>query len=107
MAFFGGIERKVEGKFFQGGNITALFGGFKIDLTRAEMEGDEAVIYVNAVFGGGEIIAPESWRVSVEGAGIFGGYVDKTRYGPRPDGVIKTLHVRGAAVFGGIEVKSW
>jgi predicted membrane protein len=107
IAVFGGIERKIEGKYFQGGTVTAFFGGFKIDLTRAEMEGDEAVIHVNAVFGGGEIIAPESWRVSVEGAGIFGGYVDKTRYVPRPDLPAKTLHVRGAAVFGGIEVKSW
>jgi len=107
VAIFGGIERKLEGKYFQGGDVTAFFGGFKIDLTRAEMEGDEAVIHVNAVFGGGEIIAPESWRVSVEGAGIFGGYVDKTRYVPRPEVPAKTLHVRGAAIFGGIEVKSW
>ncbi|MBV9075268.1 MAG: hypothetical protein JOZ10_16700 [Acidobacteria bacterium] len=107
IAVFGGIERKVEGTFFDGSNVTAFFGGFKIDLSRAEMDGNEAVMYVNAVFGGGEIIAPESWRVSVEGAGIFGGYVDKTRYVPRQDAQTKLLHVRGAAIFGGIEVKSW
>ena len=106
-AFFGGIERKVEGKGFQGGNITAAFGGFKIDLTRADMEANEAIIVVNAIFGGGEIIAPESWRVLVEGAGIFGAFVDKTRYVPRPELPNKTLHVRGAAIFGGVEVKSW
>lgn len=107
VAIFGGVERKIEGKYFQGGDVTAFFGGFKIDLTRAEMDSDEAVIYVNAIFGGGEIIAPEAWKVFVEGAGIFGGYVDKTRYVPRPDVPAKTLHVRGAAIFGGIEVKSW
>ena len=106
-AFFGGIERKVEGKYFQGGNIMAVFGGFKIDLSRADMDADEAVIVVNAIFGGGEIIAPESWRVMVEGAGIFGAFVDKTRYVPRPESPTKTLHVRGAALFGGVEVKSW
>ena len=107
VAIFGGIERKIEGTLFQGGNVTAVFGGFKIDITRATMEGDEIVMNVNAIFGGGEIIAPEAWRVSVEGAGIFGGYVDKTRYVPRPELGVKTLHVRGVALFGGIEVKSW
>lgn len=107
LAFFGGIERKIEGKYFQGGSITAIFGGFKIDLTRAELDTDEAVIHVNAIFGGGEIIAPDSWRVMVEGAGIFGAFVDKTRYVPRTESPAKTLHVRGAAIFGGVEVKSW
>lgn len=106
-AFFGGIERKVEGKGFSGGNITAVFGGFKIDLSRADMDAADTVIMVNAIFGGGEIIAPESWRVLVEGAGIFGAFVDKTRYVPRPELPGKTLHVRGAAIFGGVEVKSW
>ena len=107
VCIFGGIERKIEGKYFQGGDVVAIFGGFKIDLSRADMDVNEAVINATALFGGGEIIVPESWRVLVEGAGIFGGYVDKTRHAPRPDGAVKTLHVRGAAVFGGIEVKSW
>ncbi|HJW98675.1 MAG TPA: DUF5668 domain-containing protein [Terriglobales bacterium] len=107
VCIFGGIERKMEGKYFQGGDVVAIFGGFKIDLSRADMEGNEAVINATALFGGGEIIVPETWRVLVEGTGIFGGYVDKTRHAPRADGAIKTLHVRGAAVFGGIEVKSW
>ncbi|HVH86714.1 MAG TPA: LiaF domain-containing protein, partial [Terriglobales bacterium] len=107
VCIFGGIERKIEGKYFQGGDVVAIFGGFKIDLSRAEMDADEAVINATAVFGGGELIVPEAWRVMVEGVGIFGGYVDKTRHRPASDGVVKTLHVRGAAVFGGIEVKSW
>jgi hypothetical protein len=107
VCIFGGIERKIEGKYFQGGDVVAIFGGFKIDVSRADMEANEAVINATAVFGGGELIVPEGWRVLVEGVGIFGGYVDKTRHSPRPDGAVKTLHVRGAAVFGGIEVKSW
>jgi predicted membrane protein len=107
VAFFGAIERRVEGTIVEGGDIVALFGGFKIDLSRAEMDGEQAVIDATAIFGGGEIIVPEWWRVSVEGVGIFGGYVDKTRHIPRPDRPVKTIVVRGAAVFGGIEVKSY
>ena len=91
----------------EGGNLLAFFGGFKIDLSRAEIEGERTVLDATAIFGGGEIIIPEWWKVSVEGLGIFGGYVDKTRHVPRPDRPVKTVVVRGAAIFGGIEVKSY
>lgn len=107
VAIFGGIERRVEGTIIEGGSLLAFFGGFKIDLSRADVEGDRAIIDASAVFGGGEIIIPEWWKVSVEGLGIFGGYVDKTRFIPRADRPVKTIIVRGAAVFGGIEVKSY
>ena len=107
VAVFGGIERRIEGTIVEGGSLVAFFGGFKIDLSRAEMEGDRTIIDATAIFGGGEIIVPEWWKVSVEGLGIFGGYVDKTRHVPRPDRPVKTVVIRGAAVFGGIEVKSW
>ena len=107
VAIFGGIERRLEGMIGDGGNLLAFFGGFKIDLSRADMEGERTVIDATAIFGGGEIIIPEWWKVSVEGLGIFGGYVDKTRHVPRPDRPVKTVVVRGAAIFGGIEVKSY
>ena len=107
VAIFGGIERRLEGVIGEGGNLLAFFGGFKIDLSRAEVEGERVVIDATAIFGGGEIIIPEWWKVSVEGLGIFGGYVDKTRHVPRPDKPVKTVVVRGAAIFGGIEVKSY
>jgi hypothetical protein len=106
VAIFGGIERQVEGTIVDGGSIVAFFGGFKIDMSRAEMSGDQVIIDAVAIFGGGEILVPEWWKVSVEGLGVFGGYVDKTRHIPRPDRPVKTVIVRGAAVFGGIEVKS-
>lgn len=107
VAVFGGIERRVEGIVGGGGNLLAFFGGFKIDLSRAEIEGEKLIIDATAIFGGGEIIIPEWWKSSVEGLGIFGGYVDKTRHIPRPDRPVKTVVVRGAAIFGGIEVKSY
>ena len=107
VAIFGGIDRRIEGTIVEGGSLVAFFGGFKIDLSRADVEGERAIIDASAVFGGGEIIIPEWWKVSVEGLGIFGGYVDKTRHIPRADRPVKTIIVRGAAVFGGIEVKSY
>ncbi|HEV2987832.1 MAG TPA: DUF5668 domain-containing protein [Candidatus Angelobacter sp.] len=100
---FSGTDRKVDTKNFRGGKIAAVFGGFKIDLTRSDLEGSEAVLQVDAVFGGGEIVVPDTWRIVVEGAGVFGAFEDQTRL---PAEATKTLFVRGAAVFGGVVVRN-
>jgi len=104
---FGGAERQINTKNFKGGSLFAVFGGYKIDFRHADMEGERAVLDASAVFGGGEIIVPEHWLVSMQGAGIFGGYQDKTRhFQPDPSKPTKTLVVKGVAVFGGVEVKN-
>jgi len=104
---FGGGEHQLETKGFRGGRITAIFGGFKMDLTHADIEGNEAVLEANAVFGGGEIHVPERWLIVMRGSGIFGGYENKTRYFQTdPSLPTKRLIIRGTACFGGIEVKN-
>jgi predicted membrane protein len=109
LAFFGGIERRVNTQSFEGGQATAIFGGIEIDLRQASMQADSAILDVNAIFGGCEIRVPETWTIVTEGQGIFGGYTDGTRQtgvedlnNPRK----KTLLIRGAAIFGGVEVKN-
>lgn len=102
---FSGTDRKVEVKNFRGGKIDAVFGGFKIDLTRSELEGEEVVLQVDAVFGGGEIIVPESWTVIVDGTGVFGAFEDQTRR-PSDSQPGKVLRITGAAVFGGVVVRN-
>jgi predicted membrane protein len=104
---FGGGERQVNTKQFKGGSLFALFGGYKIDLRHADMDTDQVVLEATAIFGGGEILVPENWMVTVTGAGIFGAYEDKTRhFQPDPTKPTKTLVVKGVAVFGGIEIKN-
>ena len=104
---FGGVDRQVNAKNFQSARLFAIFGGYKLDLRNADIEGNQAVVEANAIFGGGEIRVPETWIVSVQGAGIFGGYEDRTRhFQPDPSKPTKTLVVKGVAVFGGIEVKN-
>jgi len=44
------------GKNFRGGRLVAVFGGIEIDLWQAEMEGDEAVLQIDAIFGGVEFV---------------------------------------------------
>jgi len=107
LAIFGGGERRFSGTDFEGGQLMAIFGGFKVDLTRAGMKGNETSIEVNAIFGGGEIVVPDNWNVVMRGLGIFGGYGDNTRHPKMDDPAsVKTLVVRGVAMFGGVEVRN-
>lgn len=104
---FGGGERNVNAKDFRSARLFAMFGGYQVDLTRAEMAGNEGFVEANAVFGGGEIRVPLHWKVVLQGMGIFGGYNDKTQHVQTDASApAKTLYVRGVAVFGGVEVKN-
>lgn len=107
VGIFGGGEYRIQSKNFQGGEATAIFGGFEVDLTQADMEKEEASIDITAIFGGGELRIPETWDVSIEGVGIFGGYEDKTRHPQQNASTLtKRLIVKGVAIFGGVEIKN-
>ena len=108
-ALFGNVERRINTNSFRGGTVSAIFGGVKLDFRSADIEGEEAVLYIEAVFGGVEVIVPERWNVLFEGQSIFGGYGDETRppvadaMGTAPK---KHLTLRGKSVFGGVVVKN-
>ena len=106
-AIFGGGEHRISAKNFTGGEIVAIFGGFEIDLSQAEIEGDSADIEITSLFGGGELRVPNHWTVQIEGAGIFGGYGDKTIH-PQINATSsrKLLIIRGVSIFGGVSIKN-
>lgn len=106
-AIFGGGRRRVTSENFQGGEVFAIFGGFHIDLRGAQIPSGRAVVEINSIFGGVELLVPEGWRVAVRGTGIFGAFEDKT-IPPRPDvGVTPPeLIVTGSAIFGGATVRN-
>jgi hypothetical protein len=106
-AIFSGGKRVINDQNFTGAKYDAVFGGFELDLRKADIAGNEAVLELNAVFGGIEAKIPESWSVVVKGAGVFGAFQDSTiqpdpRIFPNP----KRLVLKGGAVFGGVEVKN-
>jgi len=103
---FSGVKRRITSKRFVGGKIVAVFGGFNLDLRKADIEGAEAHLHVDAVFGGGEIRVPDEWQVAVRAAAILGGFVDETQppYDLGPN--TKRLVITGSAVFGGVSVKN-
>ena len=104
-AIFSGGKRRIVTDDFRGGVISAVFGGFELDLRKAVMKANSAVLKIDAVFGGVEMKIPEEWCAVVEGVGIFGGYSDETMHPPMtPD--TKRLILKGGAVFGGVVVKN-
>ena len=107
VAVFGGSRRVVDAQDFCGGDITAVFGGVRLDLRRAAIATGRAVLEINAVFGGVEIRVPENWNVQTKGVGVFGGFDDKTLHPkPDPEGKTPELLITGAAVFGGMSVSN-
>jgi predicted membrane protein len=102
---FGGNERIIHSNSFKGGKITAVFGGSKVDLSKATLAEGNQEIEVVTIFGGAEIIVPSEWNIKLEVLNIFGGFVDKRR-NDQVD-LSKTLVIKGVAIFGGGEVKNY
>jgi predicted membrane protein len=116
---FGGVERRITAQDFRFGSVSAVFGGVELDFHGAEIDGEEAVMEVNVIFGGVEIRVPDHWHVEARNQPLFGGYSDVTRgaannsgtgpgagSGVGPTSSKKTLVITGQVLFGGIEVKN-
>lgn len=112
-AVMGGVKRISTAERFRGGEVTALMGGTQIDLRRAAIPpGEEAVIDVFVIMGGGEILVPSSWTVVTSLVPVMGG-VDDKRLPPLPGSAeglagkpAPRLVLRGLLLMGGIEIKS-
>lgn len=102
---FGGSHHVVYSKKFMGGEITAVFGGCDVNLTQADFEG-EVVIDITAIFGGAKIIVPAGWSIKNEVTAVFGSFEDK-RIAQVPSVSNKLLIIKGIALFGGVDVRSY
>ena len=109
VAIFGGCERRISSKNFQGGKATAVMGGIELDFRDADIntETGEAVLELNCILGGVEIRVPDTWHVHSRSVPVLGGYEDTSRQPmDAPDAKPKTLVVTGMVVLGGIEIKN-
>jgi predicted membrane protein len=108
VAIFGGGEKRIVSENFQGGNITAIFGGSDIDLTSCKLANGENFLDVFIIFGGTDIKVPADWNVIVDVFPLFGGFGNKRHKDPsRVYDQSRTLIIKGIVVFGGGEVKSF
>lgn len=85
--------------------ITAWYGGGTLDLRGATLDPAGAVMTVRAIFGGCQLVVPDTWRVELHAKGVFGGIGDG-RGADRIDPSSPVLTIDGFALFGGVGIMS-
>jgi hypothetical protein len=104
VATFGPMAYHSTSGSFRGGTVTTWFGGGTLDLRDATLDPAGATIRTSTLFGGGNLIVPDDWRVETALVGI-GGAGDGRPSGNPPAGA-PTLRLEGLALFGGWGVTS-
>ncbi|MEB2777752.1 DUF5668 domain-containing protein [Algoriphagus sp. D3-2-R+10] len=101
-----GINKRMLTKNFQGGKLTAAFGGIDLDLSQSDFSGI-VTLQVDVIFGGIKLVVPPHWDVRVEVTNIAAGVEDKRVYRQSEVDPDKVLVIRGTVFFGGLEIKSY
>jgi predicted membrane protein len=103
MAILGGSSTRNSSTDFRGGQALAFMGGCEIDLRKASIAQDEAVLDIFAFWGGIAIKVPEEWQVVNRANAFLGAVENKTYSAP---GATQRLLVTGTVIMGGAEVKN-
>jgi predicted membrane protein len=104
---FSGSKHRVINQVFRGGKISNIFGGTEIDLTQAILQDGQTELTVDCIFGGVTLIVPADWKVLLNMNAIMGGFSDKRLVIKEPADPNKVLIIRGSAIFGGGDIKSY
>lgn len=107
ITIFGGTKRRVANKEFKGGRLTTIFGGAEIDLTQALLSEGSHVLEITCIFGGSSLIVPSDWNIHVDVVSVFGAFEDKRTYIKKTDSTEGSLIIKGVALFGGGDIKSY
>lgn len=105
-AFFGGVNKNIVSKAFEGGKVTSFFGGTQINLSHADIEGP-VNLDISCIFGGIELIVPSHWKIQTELTTVFGGVDDKRNVGLIDENSGKMIILKGNVFFGGVEISSY
>ena len=98
-----GSNPRTASQDFKGGSLTAVMGGIEADLRAAGIQG-RAEVSALVFWAGIEIKVPPTWRVTVRGLPILGGWEDKTVVPLDPNAPELIVHV--TAIMGGVEIKN-
>lgn len=104
-AIFEPIDFRSTATSFRGGTLDCWFGGGVIDLRGATLDPGGAHLQVKTIFGGGQIIVPDDWRVDLDLTAIAGGAGDARPAQHRPADA-PHLQISGMAAFGGLGITS-
>lgn len=103
---FSGSSRRVTSKSFQGGNVSANFGGVQLDMREAALAASGATLNVRAFIGGIDIVVPQGWDVVFDVSAFLGGIADQRVHpGYHHTNGAPRLVVTGSATLGGVNIK--
>ena len=107
MALFSGVEKQVTSDQFQGGKVTAIFGGIDIDLRSATLSSKNNTIDLFTMFGGTEFRIPADWTINMSQLTVlFGAFEDKRTFTNTQTDPNKVLNIKGLILFGGGEISN-
>ena len=101
-AAFSGQDLNFDNEVFRGAEITAVFGGVKLDLRNAVFESN-TVVNACCIFGGADILLPDNVNVKINSNSLFGG-IDNKKHKNSKDNLY-TVYLNGTCIFGGVDVK--
>ena len=104
VAIFEPIAFESTATSFRGGKLELWYGGGIIDLRKATLDPAGARLDVRAVFGGCQVLVPESWQVTTNIRGIGGAGDGRPKVDRAPGA--PQLTIDGVAFFGGLGVTS-
>jgi predicted membrane protein len=104
VAIFDQLAFRSTASSFRGGTVDCWFGGGAIDLREATLDPAGATLQVRSIFGGAQVLVPESWQVTTSLVGP-GGAGDMRAASDRPADAPR-LTIEGVVVFGGFGVAS-
>ena len=100
-AIFDGVEVENRSTEFRGGTAVCWYGGERLDLRGATLAPEGATLKARCVFGGMQVLVPDTWRVKVRATPVFGGVQDGSS-GPEGEGPLLTIEA--VCVFGGVSI---
>lgn len=102
-SLFAGSNIRSNSQNFEGGEVTAIFGGAEIDLRHISIV-NEAHLELTCIFGRVTIFVPENIKTEASGMPIFGGWENKTKASTY-DQDSPVLYINCSPIFGGVEIK--
>src|SRR5690349_9377285 len=104
VAIFGPLAFHSTSQAFRGGEVECWYGGGVIDLRDARLAPEGATLRVRAIFGGGQIVVPPTWKVVARVTGLGG--IQDIREAQGHAAQDPELVIEGTLVAGGFAVSS-
>jgi hypothetical protein len=106
LSVLGNVERRGRWSLPRYGRALSVLGNIELDMRDVVFPPGVTELVVNAVFGNVEIVVPPELAVETSGSGILGSFASMCRV-PRDLGGEPLLRIRGSAVFGNVEIRTW